>query len=47
MEAPLAEELWEENPDAILAIGPDGTVQHLQLTGVRIDATVVDGECHN
>ena len=28
MDAPLVEELWDENPDAMLAIAPDGTVQH-------------------
>jgi PAS domain S-box-containing protein len=28
MDSPLVEELWDENPDAILAIAPDDTVLH-------------------
>ena len=36
-----------DNAATILHTQPDGTVQHLRLTQILIDATVVDGEYRN
>jgi hypothetical protein len=39
--------IMSDNTATILHTLPDGTEQHLRLTRILIDATVVDGEYHD